>query len=625
MKKLSYFIVLLASIFSLNMLVSAETCKYNVGMVPPSSTLDYYSFLTAFANDSNNYSFMRTYAANKYSGMTNEEFSKELKTLDEHMMIIGTPKHVQYYFDGDMDHLANDMTLTYSENSANLYYSFYDWGDNWWFGSYDNASKSIRTVSYDLFENVSKLTRGTCPDAISFSVVVDEECTDSQFNSYVQCIRFGKELYLSDYNYDYISLIGDANLTPGAKGANMILFKEGNVNVNSQGTSQQDNSQLLNAISCTLDTVSSGFSTDEAYRIKNIIDGATRNPDYNIRNIYEDVVTLSVKDAEDTIRDVKDGNDISTYKGKMIYNYILTLPYFEKSTASEAYQMMQDDIKTLENYKNEYSEFENCLSDAYGFKEKTPKEAIKMYMEYDKTYQGLYTDAMIQLLSVFTEESIKNWYDASKETKYVDDLANKCQSIQSEEGRKLCEKNNIKNDIEKIQCTDLLGKDNLTPSEKVLKSSLDELCKKSSDYNCYLTKCDEAKKNSKVDEEIENLIEGNTDAQNSARNDVNTFYEHLIEHTGVKLESDLCIFFSQGVISEYIDIGLNIVKIGGPILVILLSALDAMKALASQKDDENKKFYSHLKIRLICLALLFFIPAIVQFILDIIEIKSCGR
>ena len=64
---------------------------------------------------------------------------------------------------------------------------------------------------------------------------------------------------------------------------------------------------------------------------------------------------------------------------------------------------------------------------------------------------------------------------------------------------------------------------------------------------------------------------------------------------------------------------LNYIKIAGPILVVLLSALDFIKAVASSAEDAFKKAQSRLTIRLIAALALFLVPTFVQLLLGLIN------
>lgn len=63
----------------------------------------------------------------------------------------------------------------------------------------------------------------------------------------------------------------------------------------------------------------------------------------------------------------------------------------------------------------------------------------------------------------------------------------------------------------------------------------------------------------------------------------------------------------------------NIIKIGVPIILIILGMIDMGKAVASQKDEKIKAGQKILMSRLITGAIVFFIVAIVQMLVSIIE------
>lgn len=72
---------------------------------------------------------------------------------------------------------------------------------------------------------------------------------------------------------------------------------------------------------------------------------------------------------------------------------------------------------------------------------------------------------------------------------------------------------------------------------------------------------------------------------------------------------------------------LNFIKIVGPILVVVLSSVDFIQVIVKSDDEAMAKAQKKLIKRLIFAALLFFIPTMVQTILDIFGITSnptCG-
>lgn len=70
------------------------------------------------------------------------------------------------------------------------------------------------------------------------------------------------------------------------------------------------------------------------------------------------------------------------------------------------------------------------------------------------------------------------------------------------------------------------------------------------------------------------------------------------------------------------------VKIIGPLLVIALSGFDFAKTAFASDDDAMKKASKKLVTRLVCAALLFFVPIITSFMLNLVNKssyeKTCG-
>lgn len=67
---------------------------------------------------------------------------------------------------------------------------------------------------------------------------------------------------------------------------------------------------------------------------------------------------------------------------------------------------------------------------------------------------------------------------------------------------------------------------------------------------------------------------------------------------------------------------INGIKIAVPIILIILGMIDMVKAVASQKEDEIKKGQKNLINRCITGAIVFFVVAIVQLIMNIIATSS---
>lgn len=103
----------------------------------------------------------------------------------------------------------------------------------------------------------------------------------------------------------------------------------------------------------------------------------------------------------------------------------------------------------------------------------------------------------------------------------------------------------------------------------------------------------------------------------SSLNDLNKKYDQCSQ----------IIDMSEGKFGWLLQKILNYIKIAGPILVVLLSALDFIKAVASSDDNVFKKAQSRLVIRLVAALALFLVPTLVQLLLGLINgiaDPSCG-
>ena len=83
--------------------------------------------------------------------------------------------------------------------------------------------------------------------------------------------------------------------------------------------------------------------------------------------------------------------------------------------------------------------------------------------------------------------------------------------------------------------------------------------------------------------------------------------------------SSLGIDLIPGAIAGIISIVINIIKIGVPIILIILGMIDMGKAVASQKEDEIKKGQKTLISRCIAAGIVFFVVAIVQLMMSIVS------
>lgn len=149
--------------------------------------------------------------------------------------------------------------------------------------------------------------------------------------------------------------------------------------------------------------------------------------------------------------------------------------------------------------------------------------------------------------------------------------------------------------------------------------------------DCMVTSCQEYLDDSANFEEIKDDIEdaynniqnGTTEAQKATDDIIDKYYDTLIDMGGIEVkdDSELCKIYNE--IKPYKNFILNVIRVGGVILVLVLTGLDGIQTIASLKEDDNKKFFSRLKSRLICIAILILVPTIIDFVVKIFIGTGC--
>ena len=71
-------------------------------------------------------------------------------------------------------------------------------------------------------------------------------------------------------------------------------------------------------------------------------------------------------------------------------------------------------------------------------------------------------------------------------------------------------------------------------------------------------------------------------------------------------------------LSSIVSTVVNLIKIGVPVILIILGMIDMGKAVATQKEEEIKKGQKTLMSRCIAAAIVFFVVAIVQLLVSVI-------
>lgn len=97
--------------------------------------------------------------------------------------------------------------------------------------------------------------------------------------------------------------------------------------------------------------------------------------------------------------------------------------------------------------------------------------------------------------------------------------------------------------------------------------------------------------------------------------------DNLVPSTGVKPDDDTgCNSILGDDMSKIIDNIFKTIQYAGPILVIVLTALDMLKAVTSGEQDQMKKASNKFVKRLIAAMLLFFVPLLCNLVFDVVGI-----
>ena len=117
--------------------------------------------------------------------------------------------------------------------------------------------------------------------------------------------------------------------------------------------------------------------------------------------------------------------------------------------------------------------------------------------------------------------------------------------------------------------------------------------------------------------------------KNELEQSIKNYLIQTYEHQGIEIKpkEDWCAILlgknQENGLYKYINGTLVVITIAGPIIIIVLTALDAIKMIASATDEDNKKFWKHIKIRLICLVILILVPTIINYLVKMFIEGSC--
>lgn len=87
---------------------------------------------------------------------------------------------------------------------------------------------------------------------------------------------------------------------------------------------------------------------------------------------------------------------------------------------------------------------------------------------------------------------------------------------------------------------------------------------------------------------------------------------------------DGCSIISRD-LRDFINWILSLIKIAGPIIVIVMGTLDFTKAAASSEADANKKAFDKLTKRLVMAVIIFIIPSLIQFVFSYFDVFNIAE
>ena len=122
----------------------------------------------------------------------------------------------------------------------------------------------------------------------------------------------------------------------------------------------------------------------------------------------------------------------------------------------------------------------------------------------------------------------------------------------------------------------------------------------------------------------------NEDSSISVTQDANEFINSVKDNNQYDPDIDKCDSIlgdpnKKNTVAYLLFKILNYIRILGPLIVIVLSGIEFTRAIINSDDDTMKKATSHLKTRLVMVALLFLIPTITKLLFQIFGIATdCG-
>lgn len=310
-------------------------------------------------------------------------------------------------------------------------------------------------------------------------------------------------------------------------------------------------------------------------------------------------------------------------------NFLKQSDYYTKNKDANAIsEAIKTDCEKVDKFVQENRLF-NCLNDNY-----QSTDGVYRYKNKNPDFKGTYVYSLQDFCKYSDEENVSDLLNGmeidNQQSELIKNYSDKCSGYAGpdsavEAQKNVCLNKEITEDIAKINC-DKLGSGEFDSEEESINELMKYMYWYSSEYKCkgsnkldlcIKSYCTEIQSDPKsITQEI---INGATPEQEKADNIYNSLYNNLYESKTIELKfgsNELCSRIKM--LEDYLKGGLNLIRIAGPIITIILTIMDGMKTFASFKDDESKKFFNRLYKRLICIAILFLVPTIIYFLLGFI-------
>lgn len=354
--------------------------------------------------------------------------------------------------------------------------------------------------------------------------------------------------------------------------------------------------------SCLIDNYSDDFSYLK-YDIDSIFNSYL-NSGFDYKKIYLDISNSSA--------------DVD-FKNSSITEEIMNLPYFKGSNSSQAIDAIKRDLEVLEGYSSNIIGCLNSKIEVFQYNGNV-KNTNDWLEKYDSKGNSIYVNMMVTLLKKLLDNPniIDTIAGVKKDDEIKDYVSDLCKSIPETDARIQCMLQQCKS-IDIINCRNLASitdYSGLNVIERQIYDGAVNQCKTNGE-SCIISTCENLKLSMSVN--CPAAIKGESEAQKKLESIIDGIIYDLIGSTGVKIhKGGICnlLYDEEKGLGLYIYGGLNLIRIASPILIIILTALDGIKMIASSKEDEQKKFFNHLKVRIICLVLLYLIPTIIKFLLE---------